>query len=817
MRKTFWSLCFALAVVCFPSFCSHAEESQPLETVVGGIKDEVEILVDKNGFPHIYAQNETDAMFALGYVHARDRLWQMDFNRRAAMGRLSEILGREALDHDTFVRTIGLNRLAAASAERVKSHPRVYQNLVAYSWGVNTYLAWKLPEEISFEFRRMDYQPEPWSIVDSLAIGKAMAWELSGSLDDLYMSVLVERLGWKTVEELFPVDRHNEVPIIPQEPTEASPGDTQDEQPTPPAGSADAFLQILNVASHQFRIMGEHGRIGSNNWVIDGTKSATGRPLLASDPHLTFHLPCVWYVVHITGGNLDVTGVSLPGIPLVMIGHNRHVAWGVTNTQADVTDFFVETLSEEQSHYLRMGEWKPLEILTETIYVRGEKPFELEIATTAHGPLLATATGNMALRWAGAEPDDDALAFYLLNHAIDYDDFALAMQTLNSPAQNFCYADTNGMIALWVAGLFPIRKSGFGRIPVDGSSGEFDWSGFVPKIETPHSVNPSQHYLASANQRPAPKSYPYYLGYEWDPGYRARRINRLLASNDAITTEMMQSYQADTYDTAAESMLPKLIAVCRYEFQDLKPYAQVLDMLSDWDFRTTVDNPAPTIWWKWLDKLRDATWRDEWQAAGIYQLEESWGHTDLNKWQPPLEVLEQMIAENPTSPWFDDVSTEEKETLADIACKSLRDAVRELTARFGGDISEWRWGRTNRLRIDHLSGDPLLVRGGHPLSGSDLTLTARGTGGEVTGGPTWRMIVDFNDLQNSIGVFPGGQSGDPENPHYADLLDEWVEDLYMPLLFVPSPAQFPPEQIETRLKLVPPPDPLELITPEEAE
>ncbi len=818
MRKAFCVAFFAIALSLPCVRSAAAEETPGLQKSFGGLKGNVEVVIDKHGFPHIYAESEADAMFALGYMHARDRLWQMDFNRRAAEGRLSEIMGPDALDHDVFVRTIGLNRLARLSAKRAQNDPKLYANMTAYAWGVNSFIAEKMPDHLPVEFQRLGYQPEPWTPADSVAIGKAMAWELCGSLDDLYMGTLVQKLGWETVSQLFPVDRYKEIPIIPSEKSSAqseSGGEAtmKSSAETGEGGLGDACLSIIRMASHRFRMLGDYDNIGSNNWVIDGTKSASDKPILASDPHLGFNMPCVWYVAHVKGGNLDAIGVSLPGVPMIVIGHNQHIAWGMTNTQADVTDFYVETLNEEKTQYLHEGEWKPLEVFNETIKVLGRDPVELKVAATAHGPILSTPQAELAIQWIGAEPDDDALAFSLLNRATDYDDFATAMQTLNAPPQNFDYADSNGMIAMWVAGLFPVRKAGFGRVPVDGASGKYDWTGFIPRIDTPHSVNPAQHYLASANQRPAPKDYPYYLGYEWDPGYRARRINRLLSSNDSITADMMKSFQADTYDMAAESMLPHLIAACKDEFEKDKPYANALDTLSKWDFLTTIDKAAPTIWWKWLDKFRNAVWEDEWQAAGIELPNDSWGFTDLNKWQPPLEVLERMVVEEPTSKWFDDVTTEERETLREIATRSLRQAVDELLQNLGEDMSKWNWGRVNRLRIDHLSGDPLLVRGGQPLNGSDLTLCARGTGGDVTGGPSWRMVVDFSDVGGAVGVFPGGQSGDPESPHYDDLIDKWVADEYVPLPFYSTPEQFSSEQVEARIHLSPSSEGVGLVTP----
>jgi penicillin amidase len=805
MRNLCCSICISALLVTASSHCAAAEETICQQRILAGLQDDVEIVIDRYGFPHIYAKNETDAMFALGYMHAGDRLWQMDYLRRAAQGRLSEITGPDALQHDTFVRTIGLNRLANAAAERAKNHHGLYENLRAYAWGVNSCIAGMMPDRLPVEFNAMGYQPEAWKVEDSLAIGKAMAWELSGSLDDLYLGTLVERLGWETVDELFPIDRYGEIPIIPTEGPEQKTADTQQARADLPDGIDEACVQILRMASRGLRLFGEDHSIGSNNWVIDGKKSASGRPMLASDPHLGLTLPSVWYAAHIKGGTLDVIGVSLPGVPMIAIGYNRHVAWGMTNTQADVTDFYIEELNAETTHYLHGGEWKPLEFVSETIKVRGREPQELVVPVTAHGPILSSDGPSLSIRWIGAEPDDDAFAFHLLNRAVDYDDFAAAMQTLNAPPQNFNYADTGGMIAMWVAGLFPVRKAGLGRVPMDGTSGDYDWKGFIPRIDTPHSVNPAYHYLASANQRPASRDYKYYLGYEWDPGYRARRINQLLASHDTITMDQMKSFQSDTCDTAADSMLPHLMAACKNEFEQNEPCERALEILSNWNFLTTADSPAPTIWWKWLDTFRDAVWQDEWRAAGIDLREEPWGHTDLNKWQPPLEVLERMVVTEPASKWFDDVSTEQTETLKEIASLSLRRAVDVLSSQLGKDLSEWNWGRTNRLRIDHLSRDPGLGRGGQPLSGSDLTLNARGNGTDVTGGPSWRMVVDLANLDTAVGVFPCGQSGDPQSPHYDDLLDKWIRNEYVPLLFYRTPEQFPEEQVEAKIRLSAPP------------
>lgn len=813
VRRILCSAIVAAALVLTLSQWAAGEETIRIRKSLGGLKGGVEIVVDNYGVPHIYAESEADAMFALGYMHASDRLWQMDFNRRAAQGRLSEIMGPEALEHDTFVRTIGLNRLAREAAEKAKDHPGFYDGMIAYAWGVNSYIAEKMPDGLPFEFQRLDYLPDPWTPVDTISIGKAMAWELCGSMDDLYLGTLVEKLGAETVAELFPVDRYREIPIIPPEQSRRSRGAATEESalindaktlslPMRDRSAAGAYLAAIEKASYRYRILGDDRFVGSNNWVIDGRKSARRKPMLASDPHLGFTLPSVWYAAHVQAGDMDVIGVTLPGSPWILIGHNRHIAWGVTNTQADVTDFFIEELNDKRTHYLHADEWKPLEVISETIDVRDTAPRKLKTLKTTHGPILPGT--DISMQWAGAAPEDDPRAFYLLNHAVDYDDFAAAMRVMGTPPQNFAYADSNGMIAMWVSGLFPVRKAGRGRVPVDGASGDFDWDGFIPRIDTPHSVNPAQHFLASANQRPASKGYEHYLGYEWDPGYRARRINGLLSSNKRVTAEQMKQFQADTFDTLAESALPSLVAACKDRFEEGKLYARALDVMSRWDFVTTADGAEPTIWWQWLERLRESVWEDEWRAAGIDLREDSWGHTKLNKWMPPLEVLERMIVEEPRSKWFDDVSTENRETLVEIASKSFRIAVDELRGRLGDDISEWQWGTVNRLRIDHLLGDPALGRGGHPLAGSNLTLRATGTGSDVTGGPSWRMVVDFRDLDSLTCVYPGGQSGDPKSPHYDDLIDIWARDEYIDLSFHPSPDRFPEEQVERRLTLRPP-------------
>jgi penicillin G amidase len=784
----------------------------PRSTVsVPGLEQPVGIYRDSYGIPHIYASRPEDAYFALGYIHATDRLFQMELFRRRASGTLAEILGRPALEDDLFVRQLGIRRSAEAAWKSSRLDGRVRSEIEAYCAGVNVRLAeikslgWPEP------FQSLGITPSTWTPVDALAFPKYMSWDQSGTDTDVWMGMLVEKLGLATVNELFPLDRPYELSTVPDSPSGRPPASSSQsassQDADPPWREFPRGLPQAAVELHRRFVSGRFGSefaLGSNNWVIDGHKSATGKPMLANDPHLGFSLPSIWYTAHLVAPGLNVVGVTFAGFPYTIIGHNDRIAWGLTNMQADAVDYFVErTDPTKPGQYFYRGAWRPMSRVEESVSVRGEKPVRLVIESTVHGPLVTTHGARLALCWTGLGPTFEVLAFARLNSARDLGDFRAALRDLTVPALNVIYADVDGNIAIAPHGALPVRKRGLGRWPVDGSSGDYDWAGYIPDDRLPFALNPPQHYLASANGRPAPVGYPYYLGWMWDASYRTRRIHELLRSHEHITVDRMEAFQMDAHDDAAEAFVPVLIAA-----YDRKPFGddrvrRAMEELRQWNFEATPESTAETIWSVWFELFRKAVWQDEFDAAGVQPWGGGWGYAGSNERQPELEVLEFMTRENPSSSWFDDVRTPEKETRDDILARSFVAALDRLTRERGADMAGWKWGKSNILRLHSITQQAALDRGGIPLRGDDFTLCPGANGGEVTGGASWRMVVDFSNLGASFGVYPGGESEDPVSPHYDDQMKPWSEGRYLPLHFYASPRQFQSGEVESVLILNP--------------
>ena len=706
-----------------------------------GLKQPVGIYRDGYGIPHIYASGPEDAYFALGYAHATDRLFQMELFRRRASGTLAEIFGRPMLEDDVFVRQIGIRRSAESAWKSSRLDGRVRSDIEAYCAGVNARL-----EEIKNlgwpeAFQSLGITPAAWTPVDALAFPKYMGWDQSGTDTDVWMGMLVEKLGLAAVNELFPLDRPYEISTVPDSTLACSSASrhsfsSQDIDP-PWRQLPDGFHEAA-VELHRRFVSGRLGSqfaLGSNNWAIDGKKSASGKPMLANDPHLGFSLPSIWYTAHLVAPGLNVTGVTFAGFPYTVIGHNDRIAWGLTNMQADAVDYFIEkTDSTRPGQYFYRGAWRSMERVEENVPVRGERPAHLVIESTVHGPLVTTHGARLALCWTGLRPTFEVLAFARLNTARNVDDYRAALRDLTVPALNVIYADVDGDIAIAPHGALPIRKRGLGRWPVDGSSGDYDWAGYIPDSQLPFALNPPQHYLASANGRPSPVGYPYYLGWMWDPSYRTRRIHELLRTHEQITVEQMEALQTDAHDDAAEAFVPVLIAAYdRQPFGDDR-LRRAMDELRHWNFEAMPESVAATIWTVWFELYRKAVWQDHFDAAGVESWGGGWGYAGSNERQPELEVLEFLTRENPSSPWFDNVRTPEKETRDDILAKSFGAAVDQLTKERGPDVGEWKWGKSNVLRLHSITPQAALDRGGIPLRGDEFTLDPGANGGEVTGG-----------------------------------------------------------------------------------
>jgi penicillin amidase len=790
-----------------------------------GIKASVGVYRDRYGVPHIYAASTEDGYFALGYLHATDRLFQMEMFRRRASGTLAEILGKPLLEDDIFVRQIGIRRSADAVWKSPRLETKLKQEIVAYCAGVNARLHELEGRSLPEPFRSLGITPAPWTPVDALVFPKYMGWDQSGTDTDVWMGMLVEKLGLAAVEELFPLDRPYEIPTVSDDHIEAAhrivPATTRAQAfsdprdatgrlqpegyetlPYLPPGFDEAALEL-----HRRFLSGRFGSrfaLGSNNWAIDGKKSATGKPVLANDPHLGLSLPSIWYAAHVVAPGLNVMGVTFAGFPYVVIGHNHRIAWGLTDMQADAVDYFIEKMDAQHPHqYFYKGVWCDTTRGVEEIPVRGEKPVRVEIESTVHGPLVTNHGVRLALQWTGLAATLDIMALAHLNTARNVQEFKEALKDWTVPALNIIYADADGNIAIAPHGALPIRKRGNGRWPMDGSSGDYDWAGTIPNDQLPFALNPPQHYLASANGRPAAAGYPYYLGWMWDPSYRTRRIHQLLRTHQQITVEQMEQFQMDAHDSAAEVFVPIVLAAYERKPFGNEQVRSAIQELRRWDFEATPESVATTIWSAWFKKFREAVWQDEFDAAGVERWSGAWGFNGSNERQPIIEVLEFLTRENPTSPWFDDVRTPEKETRDDILARSFVAAVEQLVKDRGPRSDAWKWEKTNILRLHSLTQQPALDRGGMPVRGDGFTLCPGDDGGPVTGGASWRMVVDFAHPEHSFGVYPGGQSEDPSSPHYDDLIMPWVEGRYLSLPFYVKPDFFQPEEVESVLILEP--------------
>ncbi|MBU7041209.1 MAG: penicillin acylase family protein [Theionarchaea archaeon] len=717
---------------------SQSVEHPATKEITGlNLNDDVRIERDTNGVPHIYAKNDLDLFFALGYVHAQDRLFQIDLQRRLPSGRLSEIVGEDAYESDTFYRTLGMHRAAEETYSQMSQWSRDIAD--AYCAGVNQYITNANPYPI--EYTLLQCNPEEYTPIDAITFGKMMGWELSGSFYDLEVQKMEEALGAEIVQELFPSQRPVNMPIIP--------------------GLSEACKQILLWSNQAIRIPLE---VGSNNWAVSPQKSQSGRPMLCNDPHLSTTLPSLWYQVHMVSPSYNVAGVTLPGTPCVLIGRNQRIAWGLTNTGADVIDFYVETLSEDGTTYFHQGTWHDVTQVQEVINIKGSSPRTLTVSVTGHGPILERDGKQFAVCWTGLQPTFEFEALLLINKASNYQQYEEGLTLFSVAAQNFVYADIYGNIAIRSTGRIPIRKKGTGRAPVDGASGDYDWTGYIPFEELPHAFNPDQGYLASANQIPVSLGYPYYLGFIWADRYRAERINTLLREKELLTMEDMIRIQSDIYDIPASIITPMIVEVITPQ-NDAEEEA--LHYLKTWDYNDERTQVAPLIYHTFLDNFMENIFHDEYEEAGIPDAP-----------YPTTETLENMLKACGRTNFFDDVSTSEVETAQDIIQKSFQETIEQLVDQFTEDVTTWSYGQKHIFSLEHLIGSVVTALNypQFPYDGSSNTVDVA-WGWTSKGGPSWREIIDFD---HDLCMYPGGQSGNPFSRHYTDFVELWKESQYLP-------------------------------------
>lgn len=785
-----------------------------------GLEHPVQVVRDSAGIPQLYGDSLDDLMRAQGYVHAQERFFEMDVRRHATAGRLAEMFGEAGVESDEMVRTMGWRRVAEQELAIVS--PQTRAALEAYADGVNAYLDAHTPAQIAVQYTilnagGLDYRPEPWTPVDSLAWLKAMAWNLRGNMTDEIDRVLA--LAGHTaheVAELYPAyDYAAHRPIVDQgavvdgvfEQDATSPGTRK---PTRPAYTADmraALAGLRDRVAEMPPLLGHGEGLGSNSWVVDGAHSATGAPLLANDPHLGVSLPGVWMQMGLHCRTvsedcpLDVAGFTFSGVPGVMIGHNADIAWGFTNLGPDVSDLYLERVQGEK--YLYDGRWRPLRTRTETIEVDDGADRTITVRSTGHGPLLSDVSEEVAdvgddppgvkqgryavaLEWTALRPTATADAILGIDTASDWDEFRQAAASFAVPAQNLVYADRAGHIGYQAPGRIPIRKSGNdGLLPSAGWRPENDWTGeYVPFDGLPDVLDPERGFLVTANQAVTGPDYPYYLTDDWDRGYRSQRIADLLQQqvdgDGSVSVDDMLAIQLDDLNPMAAELTPYLLDV------DLPRgyHSAGQRQLRHWDFRQDADSPGAAYF--------NAVWRNLLALTFDDDLPASIRPDGGNRW---FAVVSDLLG-RPGSPWWDDkLTTGVRETRDDVLRQAMLDARDELTRRQALDSDDWTWGHLHRLDLhDPTLGESgigpvewLVNRDGWEVDGGSSAVDAAAwdaaDGYDVVSAPSMRMVVSLADWDDSRWINLTGVSGHPFDDHYTDQTDLYVRGETLPWAF----------------------------------
>jgi penicillin amidase len=736
---------------------------------LSGLSAPVTVYRDAHGIPQVYAANAEDLFRAQGYLHAQERFWEMDFRRHITSGRLSELFGADQVDTDRYIRTLGWRRTAQQEWDSVSS-PDTRRYLSAYAEGVNGWLAGHgNTSTVSLEYsilglQSTGYRIEKWDPVDSVAWLKAMAWDLRGNMTEEFdrASLLAHGLSRDQIEQLYPrYPYQKNLPII------RTTGVVEG-----PTGSG----------------------IGSNSWVLAGSHTTTGKPILANDPHLAPSMPGVWYQMGLhCGCGLNVEGFTFSGVPGVVIGHNDRIAWGFTNLGPDVTDLYLERL--DGNRYQVDGQWRDLDVRQETIKVAGGRPVTITVRTGKDGPLLSDASADLrsigqnqyavALRWTASDPGHSIDALFALDGARNWADFRAAAALFEVPAQNMVYADVDGNIGYQAPGKIPIRGKGDGRWPAPGWDSGYGWTGYVPFAELPTVYNPAQGYIVTANQAVTGPEYPRFLTDDWSYGYRSQRINDMIAAGGKLSVSDVARMQFDSRNGMAPLLVPLLLQV-----PASGSAAKARELLRGWDFQQPADGKPGTA--QAQSSAAAAFYNAVWKhlLARIFdELPAGLKPDGDDRW---FEVVRSLLA-NPSSRWWDDRSTSTVESATDIAAEAVREAAGELERRLGADPGAWRWGRLHQLTVRNqtfgksgiapiewlFNADPAGTSGGGAIvnaTGWDASV-----GYEVTWVPSMRMIVDLSNLDGSRWVNLTGESGHAFSTHYADQFELWRTGRTLPM------------------------------------
>lgn len=735
------------------------------QLVLPGLKEPVSIVYDSLLVPHIFANNNDDLYLAQGYITAMHRLWQMEFQTHAAAGRVSEIVASDAvLNYDRRQRRLGMVYGARQAVISMAEHQAVTQ----YTKGVNLFIESLTYEDLPFEYKLLNYYPEPWTNLKCALLLKNMAQTLNMGDKDIEMTNALNLYGKAMVDLLYPDNENPGDPIV------EKPGGWDFK----PVGLDTVPLAVPKELIGIQKAPGADPTTGSNNWAVAGSKTYTGHPMLAGDPHLHLSLPSIWYAVQLRAPGINCMGASLPGVPTVIIGFNDSIAWSVTNAQRDLVDWYKITFRDKKrDQYLLDGKWVDTRKVVEEIRIRGGSTYYDTVVYTHWGPVTYDNNFNAenelngyAFRWIAHDPSEEINAFHRLNRAKNHAEFSEALDYFSLPAQNFVFASVSGDIAMRVQGKFPVRRKDEGKFVLDGSKRSQGWQAFIPNAHSIAEQNPERGFVSSANQYPADNTYPYYITATHYEAYRNRRINDVLRTAENITYRDMMKLQTDNYNLKAAESLPLFLSYLDTMQLDLLQ-KQAYRILRSWDYINSANSAGATFYEAWWDNLMPLLWDEMDDTRHALSRPTSFNTIRLLKERPDLS-------------FFDIGQTPEKETAGDVIRKAFVLGVK--------DIEEWKtrnptlpvWAEYKDSYIGHLLP---------PLTALSIPVKTGGNHDIVnahsrTHGPSWRMVASLEPSGiKAWATYPGGQSGNPGSAHYSNLLPYWTRGAYFPLVFLNSP------------------------------
>ncbi|MBZ0200652.1 MAG: penicillin acylase family protein [Ignavibacteriaceae bacterium] len=749
------------------------------------VKENVEIYRDSLGVPYIFADSDFDAAFALGYVHAQERLFAMDLARRAGAGRLSEIFGTRTIPFDRMFRTIGIKKTVDENIKRVSPH--TLEILKAYSNGVNQYIA-DAGSKLPVEFDLLGYEPYKWTPEHSLIIGRMLAYELNISWwTDFAFTRLVQKLGEEKAREIIPQYDEN-MPVVISD-----------------AGKSISFLPVDYIRTNQkFRnFMGMNGtHIGSNNWVVNGNKSESGKSIIANDTHLSLGAPSKWYVAVIKSPEWNAAGFTIPGIPVVVIGKNNNISWAVTNIMIDDTDFYSEQIDSSGNNYLLNGTWQRLKKKKEKIGVKDSLDVSIEIVYTHHGPLIdkihpfnvlykdnGVKTEKISMRWLGSEQSDELQTFFKINKAGNFEQFREAFKSYSVPGQNFIYADDKNNIGYVFGGRLPVRAGNRMEYIYDGTTTSNDWQTILNVSDLPYLYNPPTNYIASANNKTL-NNFKYPISNIWEPASRFERITELLNSKAKHSVNDFEHYQNDFISPYARKLTPFILSA----FDDVKIRDKnlklSLELLDKWNYEFDKLSQIPSIYIYFLKYFMKNIFLDE-MGRDLFNEYVLVGNVPYRK------IMDLM--KNPSNSWIDNIKTKNRETLNEVIRKSFVNGLTALEKSYGKNLKDWQWGRIHTVTFEHpFSGqssfiDRYINIGPYNIGGDGTTLfnteypfheSLEGVPilehkeFECTLGPSMRYIFDFAKPDEFYIILPTGQSGNVLSEHYRDMTSSWLDGKY---------------------------------------